>query len=150
IAAAPVAAQNLIWAKRAGSGGAPSIPQDVGQAIAVDSAGNSYVTGLFHNTATFGPGEVNVKILTAAGASQEIFVAKYNSNGLLQWAKRISTVEGQGNGIGVDSSGNSYVTGYFNSSATFAPDDGNATTLNGAGVKEIFLAKYDGNGNLVW
>jgi len=67
---------NLLWAKRAGSGGNPSIPQDVGQAIAVDSLGNSYVTGQFRNTATFGPGEPGVTTLMASGASQEIFVAK--------------------------------------------------------------------------
>lgn len=145
-----VQAQNLLWAKRAGSGGAPSIPNDLGQAIAVDVFGNSYVTGQFRNTATFGPNEINQTVLTTAGASQEIFVAKYNSSGVLQWAKRISTVEGQGLGIGLDAAGNSYVTGFFNSAATFAPGEINETPLAAAGVKEVFLAKYDINGNFVW
>ena len=145
-----VQAQNLLWAKRAGSGGAPSIPNDLGQAIAVDALGNSYVTGQFRNTATFGPGETNQTILTAAGASQEIFIAKYNSSGALQWAKRISTAEGQGLGIGLDGSSNVYVTGYFNLSGTFAPGEANELILTPFGVKDIFIAKYDTNGNFQW
>ncbi len=145
-----VEAQNLLWARRAGSGGAPSIPQDVGQAIAVDGLGNSYVTGQFRNTATFGQGQPNQTVLTATGSAQEIFIAKYDSNGFLQWAKRISTAQGEGNGIGVDALANIYVTGYFNSSATFAPLEGNQTTITSAGGLDIFLAKYDTNGNFIW
>ena len=143
-------AQNLLWARRSGSGGAPSIPQDVGQAIAVDRFGNSYVTGQFRNTATFGPGQPNQTILTATGAQQEIFTAKYDTNGFLQWARRISTAEGQGNGIGVDAAGNVYVTGFFNLSGTFAPGEGNQVILTPFGVKDIFLAKYDTDGNFIW
>jgi Beta-propeller repeat len=130
---------NLLWAKRAGSGGAPSIPQDVGQAIAVDGLGNSYVTGQFRNTATFGPGESNQTILTATGASQEIFVAKYNPSGALQWAQRINTVEGQGNGIGVDAAANVYLTGYFNFSGTFAPGEGNQSRLQAWATRQSSL-----------
>ncbi len=146
----PVDAQNLLWAKRAGSGGSPSIPNDVGQAVAVDRFGNSYITGQFRNAATFGPGQPNQTILTATGAQQEIFIAKYDLNGFLQWAKKITTVQGEGNGIGVDLLGNIYVTGYFNSSGTFAPGEANETTLTATGGLDIFLAKYDNNGNFIW
>jgi hypothetical protein len=143
-------AQNLFWARRAGSGGAPSIPQDIGQAIAVDGLGNSYVTGQFRNMATFGPGQPNQTVLTATGSAQEIFIAKYDLNGFLQWAKRISTAQGEGNGIGLDALGNVYVTGYFNLSGTFAPGEVNQTTLVPVGGLDIFLAKYDNNGNFIW
>ena len=65
------AAGDLVWAKRAGG-----TDVDVGNGIAVDGAGNSYVTGRFRDSATFGAGETNEITLTSAG-SDDIFVAKY-------------------------------------------------------------------------
>ncbi len=53
-------AQNLVWAK---SSGGPTIDEDnntdEGFDIAVDGAGNSYITGRFFVSATFGAGEAN-------------------------------------------------------------------------------------------
>ena len=76
LAQSPLAAKanapgDLVWAKRAGG---PGFDEGVG--IAVDGSGNSYVTGRFAGSATFGPGETNETTLTSAGAG-EIFVAKY-------------------------------------------------------------------------
>ena len=62
---------DLVWAKRAGG-----TSFDSGIGIALDGAGNSYVTGLFSDSATFGPGETNETTLTGAG----IFVAKYGGS----------------------------------------------------------------------
>ena len=45
--------------------------------IATDSAGNSYVTGFFGGTATFGAGEANETMLTSAGIN-DIFVARFS------------------------------------------------------------------------
>ena len=58
-----------------------------GCGIAVDGSGNSYVTGFFNGTATFGQGQANQTTLTSAG-SDDIFVAQYDSKGVLQWARR--------------------------------------------------------------
>jgi hypothetical protein len=140
-------AQNLLWAKRAGG-----TYIDQGNSIALDSSGNSYVTGFFSLSATFAPGEANETTLTAAGA-EDVFLAKYNSNGALVWTKRAggtgTLIEGKG--IAVDSSGNSYVTGFLIfGSATFGQGEGNQTTLTPVGSQDIFVAKYDANGALVW
>jgi hypothetical protein len=142
-----VRAQNLLWAKRAGAGG---IFSDQGNGVAVDSAGNSYVTGFFMNSATFAPGEANETTLTAVG-SEDLFVAKYSSSGSLLWVKQAGGTLVEGKGIAVDSSGNSYVTGfYFLGSATFGPGETNQTTLSHLGSQDVFIAKYDSNGMLVW
>jgi len=135
----------LVWAKRAGGAGS-----EQGQGIVADSSGNSYVTGYFHGAATFGGGEANETTLTSAG-NNDIFVAKYDSSGALVWAKRAGgTVNDQGHGIATDSAGNSYVTGFFSGTATFGPGEASQTTLTSAGGPDIFVAKYNPNGALVW
>jgi len=114
--ASPSKAQELVWAKRAGG-----TSGDGGESVATDGAGNSYVTGTFVGTATFGSGETNQTILTAAG-NQDMFVAKYRSTGALVWAKRAGGTSGEelSLGIATDGAGNSYVTGFFHETATFA------------------------------
>jgi Thrombospondin type 3 repeat/Beta-propeller repeat len=133
----------LVWATSAGGG------QAFG--IAVDSDGSSYVTGSFVGTATFGAGEANETMLTSAGFSADIFVAKYDSGGALVWAKRAGGTDGdQGEGIATDGAGSSYVTGLFRGTATFGAGEANETTLTSAGFSDIFIAKYDSNGTLLW
>src|SRR5262245_54346884 len=76
-----IRAQELVWAKRAGGPGT-----DDGMSIAVDDAGNSYVTGYFQDSATFGLGEANQTTLSASFI--DILVTKYDASGALVWAKR--------------------------------------------------------------
>lgn len=52
----------------------------------------------------------------------------------------------QATSIAVDAVGNSYVTGFFSSSVTLE----NGSLISSAGGKDIFIAKYDGSGQLVW
>jgi hypothetical protein len=72
----PAHAQELEWATSAG--GADG---DAGSGIATDPRGNSYVTGVFSGTATFGAGEANETVLEAEG-DFDVFVAKYARNAL--------------------------------------------------------------------
>ena len=126
---------NWLWAKNARES-----PYDYGHGIAVDASGNSYVTGYFSGTATFGS-----TTLTSSGGA-DIFVAKLDSSGNWLWANNAGgTSDECGNGIAVDASGNSYVTGYFYDSATFG-----STTLTNNGVYDIFIAKLDSSGNWLW
>ncbi|MGH8564958.1 MAG: SBBP repeat-containing protein, partial [Gammaproteobacteria bacterium] len=138
-------AQELVWARQAGG-----TSSDEARGIGVDGSGNSYVTGRFRDTATFGPGETNETMLTSAGGN-DVFVAKYDSLGDLVWAKRAGgTSDDDGRGIAVDGSGNSYVTGFFPDTATFGPGETNETMLTSAGGNDVFVAKYDSLGDLVW
>ncbi len=128
---------NLVWAVSAGGA-----EEEWGYNIAVDGSGNVYVTGYFESpTLTFGSTTLN----NAGG--WDIFVVKYNTNGGIVWAKSAgSTLNDVGRGVAVDGSGNVYITGYFSSSTlTFG-----STTLNNAGGEDIFIVKYDANGNPVW
>jgi len=126
---------NWLWAKNA-----KESPYDYGHGIDVDASGNSYVTGYFYNSVTFGS-----TTLTSSGGA-DIFVAKLDSSGNWLWANNAGgTSDECGNGIAVDDSGNSYVTGYFYDSATFS-----STTLTNNGVYDIFITKLDSSGNWLW
>jgi hypothetical protein len=137
----------LLWAKQAGS-----TSNDAGSSIATDGRGNSYVTGRFSDTATFGAGEDNETDLSATGSSGDAFVAKYDRSGLLSWATRVAGTDfAQGTGIATDGPGNSYVTGSFRGTATFGAGEANETDLPAAGrLGDAFVAKYDRNGLLSW
>ncbi|MDY6987422.1 MAG: DUF4347 domain-containing protein, partial [Thermodesulfobacteriota bacterium] len=135
----------LVWAKKAGG-----TSRDFGCGIAIDGSGNSLVTGYFQGTATFGAGEANETTLTSAG-NFDIFVAKYAPSGALLWAKQAGgTDDDYGDGIAIDGSGNSLVTGYFEVTATFGAGEANETTLISAGSYDIFVAKYAPSGALLW
>ncbi|RFS18434.1 Ig-like domain repeat protein [Emticicia sp. C21] len=110
-----------------------------------DATGNVYVTGLFNGTLTFGN-----TILQSAG-EEDIFIAKYNAAGVFQWAKRAGgTANDNGNSIAI--SGNDvYITGIFNGTANFnTPSAIGTNEIISAGSTDIFLAKYDGDGNFIW
>jgi hypothetical protein len=100
---------------------------------AVDAFGNIYVAG---NTS------IGLDGKTQIGAT-DLFVSKYDSNGHRIWTAE----DGVANGIsiasalGIDSSGNVYVTGF-----TSAGLDGQTQ----AGLRDIFYSKYDSSGNLLW
>lgn len=123
------------WAKSVSS----SLNVDV-RDIAVDFQGNSYITGGFSGTASFGP-----TTLTSLG-NQSIFIAKIDNLGNFIWAKSAGSDGGdRGNSIAIDAQGNSYITGYFRDGAIF----GNTTLTSGFYVG-IFITKLDNSGNFIW
>lgn len=109
----------------------------VGSDIAVDDIGNSYVTGWFGGTVDFGG-----IILTSVG-DYDIFIAKYLSNGKIEWARQSGGIgDDEGYRIVVDTKSNIYVAGIYDTTASFQ-----GIALSGPGY---FLAKYSPDGNLAW
>ena len=63
------------------------------------------------------------------------------------WSKSFGVIGNDyGNSVSVDSLGNVYITGYFDSSTI----DFGGGELKNAGRGDIFLAKFDSNGNHIW
>jgi len=132
------------WQYASAAGGATS---DVARAIATDAIGNSYVTGYFDVSATFSTSTGTIS-LTAAGGN-DIFLAKFDPSGNAVWAKSAGGKGvDQGIGIRIDNNGNSYVTGHFSDTAIFM--GGMPVQFISSGSTDIFIAKYDVNGDLVW
>lgn len=133
------ASANLVWAKSAGGLG-----YDQSTSIAVDTSGNVFVTGFFNSsTITFDT------ITLSTNAGYDMFIAKYNSNGSIIWAKNIGGASADySNSISVDSIGNSFITGYFKSASI---QFGSTTLLNSTFAgSNYFVAKYNSFGNPVW
>jgi hypothetical protein len=112
---------------------------DYGQGIAVDSAGNAYVTG--YTQSTNFP-QVNPLQKHYGGGNCDAFVTKFNPSGS---ALFYSTYLGGGNvdegtGIAVDSAGNAYVTG--DTTSRVFPTKNPLQPANG-GSSDAFVAKID-------
>ena len=120
-----------------------------GVATVVDGANNVYVTGQFQGTVDFDPDPAPGAVynLTSAGAV-DAFVAKYDGEGRLIWARRMGgTGDDRANGIAVSSRGEVNVTGEF--SGQFA-DFGNAW-LSSGGLNDVFVTQLDAaTGDFLW
>jgi hypothetical protein len=137
------ASGNYVYAKNPSGLGSESA-----MSIAVDPAGNVYLTGSFGTTVDFDPG-AGTASLTSAG-SNDIFIAKYDASGNYIYAKNVAGAnDDYGYSLQVDASGNAFVTGYFTGTADFDPGAGTAN-LTSVGDSDIFLAKYDASGNYVF
>jgi len=132
------AAGAVQWAVRAGSG-----TSDQAFGVTADSAGNVYITGSYNGTVAFGS-----TLLTSAGGN-DIFIAKYNTAGVGQWAISAGGSSGDaGAAICLDAAGNILLTGTFYSAVcTF----GTLIVNNISSANyEVFTAKYDASGTALW
>lgn len=130
------------WAKRVASTTNRDFELSIGMVL--DGEGQCYVTGWFDGTNDFG----GVTLTNTSAGGQDIFVAKYDSSGVLQWAKQAggsTTGWDAGRGVGVDHAGNAYVTGAF-----FGTADFDGIKLAGSQEESFFLAKYDRAGTIQW
>ncbi len=131
----------FLWSKSFGSSG-----NEEAYNIATDNSGNIFITGYFAgNTLSF-----DSTVLTNAAVNYtDIFIAKFNPEGSLLWAKSAGgTGHEEGYSITTDASGNAFVTGYFGSpSITFG---NNMFTNTASGYYDFYIVKYDPSGNVVW
>ncbi|MFA6598371.1 MAG: SBBP repeat-containing protein [Ignavibacteriaceae bacterium] len=131
-------AGNCSWAKQTSGTSAGALAY--GRGIATDKNGNSYATGWFSDTVSFGS-----TTLTSFGG-QDIFLAKYDNAGNCLWIKQAGGIDtDDGEAISIDNEGNCYLVGTFSYTATFG-----TVTLTSSGYYDKYLAKYDNSGNCLW
>jgi YD repeat-containing protein len=135
-------------------GGTSGTSEESGYGIAVDAAGNAYVTGVSAST----------DFPTTAGALQTVstgltdaFVTKLNTMGGLAYSTLLGgSGSDQGAAIAVDGGGNAYLTGKTNStdfprasayqSTKGAYDDAFVAKLNASGTQLVFSTYLGGDG----
>lgn len=136
-----------------------SVVQDIVYGLGVDSGDNLYVAGRAGSSGNTSFNTYNSNItgnnifstITLVG-NTDAFVVKYNSNGAVQWARRIgSTADDQAYGIAVDSAGNSYTCGQFSGTrfSMYGPMSV-FNTLPNAGGQDSIAVKYNTNGVPQW
>jgi hypothetical protein len=129
---------NVNWAKSYGG-----LAADIAFSICSDADGNAIVGGYFQSADL----DLVTDTLHNTGG-MDLFVMKCSfAGGTVQWA---ATANGSDNDVAysvtTDASGNVYAGGYYMSTQLdFGP-----SWLGNSGVYDVFVAKYDGGGNLQW
>jgi hypothetical protein len=133
---------NFGWALAVGDTSPPAT--SMGYATATDAAGNIYLTGSY--SSDFVPAGSSVKLTCAGGT--DIFVAKYASSGVFQWAVGMGGASAdESRAIAVDSAGHVDVAGGFQSTANFGA---HTLTATGSGWNP-FVAQLDASsGTVLW
>jgi hypothetical protein len=143
---------NLIWDKTAGGANCITTPHGV----ETDAAGNVFVTGYFGQTANTTGRTISFDTKTITSKSDyDVFLAKYNSAGSIQWALALGNPTGvteeRAWDIAVDATGNSYICGAFAGTVDFNPLGTTPRNVSASGTtNSLFLAKYDANGINLW
>ncbi|MER0439995.1 hypothetical protein [Emticicia sp. W12TSBA100-4] len=128
------------WARKGGASAYTFDNKALGFGLATDATGNIYASGTFRGTAVFG----SLSLISASSNTNvydDIFLIKYNSSGIEQWARRAG---GNSHDAGREVAVNGsfvYVTGMYVSPADFG-----GNTITGNNQTDGFVAKYDLNG----
>lgn len=144
----------LIWANHIGGSTTSEAPHGIG----TDANNNIYVTGYFGSTTLTGSQNASFNPLgggnVATQGNEDLFVAKYDSNGVYQWAFGLGNIgqetQERAWDIATDNLGNSYVVGGFHGTMNFNPL---GTAMNYSlpdTTAGIFIAKYNTNGIAQW
>jgi hypothetical protein len=144
----------LVWANHIGGSTTSEAPHGIG----TDANNNIYVTGYFGSTTLTGSQNASFNPLgggnVATQGNEDIFVAKYDSNGVYQWAFGLGNIgqetQERAWDIATDNLGNSYVVGGFHGTMNFNPL---GTAMNYSlpdTTAGIFIAKYNTNGIAQW
>lgn len=111
------------------------------KALAIDNENNIYTTGIYSTVAN------SFEDVTLDNNNNNIFLAKYIDNGDLDWVVNSisnNNITGRSK-ITLDSLNNAYILGDFYGTISF-----NESTLNSSGGKDVYIAKYSSNGELIW
>lgn len=128
---------NTLWANNAGSS-IDDKPTPSG--IAIDDYDNIYVTGFFQDEADFSGTQIT------SNGSWDIYLAKYNPDGNLVWIRNDGgELNERAYGIAINEN-KLLISGYMYGNSVY----NNEITLTTNGLRDIFIACYDTDGDFYW
>lgn len=140
------------WATRVGGTSSDS-PSD----LFIDNSLNVYLVGSYQNSplSIFNENETTFGTLQSFGGTGDIFLVKYNSSGLAQWATRLGGTGSESTrGIVMDNSSNVYISITFASPTfTICNQDGTtfrSLTRGGTTNTDALVVKYNTDGFAQW
>jgi hypothetical protein len=111
-------------------------------AMVLDEAGNCYLTGSFKGNVSFD----NQTVKTSTGNDFDVFLARFDASGSLNWVETFGDGQlDQGFALALSDSGYLHLGGRFRGN----PDFG-GQTLSGQGSDDIFVARLDTTGQIIW
>jgi hypothetical protein len=116
--------------------------------IDLDANGNLVASGSYTYSTDFDPDLINIYNLDSQSNAPRGFLLKLDANGIFNWVTDLtSAVESMGTQVCFDNDNNIIVAGYY--SGNTADLDPTANTWNASylGGSDIFISKYDMNGN---
>ncbi|MDB5256761.1 MAG: type sorting protein [Chitinophagaceae bacterium] len=128
-------AGTLQWSKPAGGLQAT--------ALTTDANGNVYIAGLFLGSVTFG----SITLNNSTAGKSNIYVVKYDTDGVVQWAIATGEVVDNVLDIAVDVSGNVFLAGKVSGSGNIF----GSTTLSSSAISgDSYVAKLNNTGTVLW
>ena len=104
-----------------------------------DAEGNIFMAGNFIETAVFG-----TESITSSGGT-DIFIVKYDQAGEVSWVLQDGAEDYEYlHGLSIDEEG-FYTCGTFYGATSIAENN-----FNSLGSKDIFIARYDKDGDILW
>ena len=117
--------------------------------ILVSADQHLLILGIYSSVVDFDPGP-GVQSLTPVG-DYDLFFAKYTLAGDLVWVKSIGGSNAEYASAIVESDqGNLFITGETYGTVDYDPSPGVYTISNPGGNADIFFAKYNAQGDLIW
>lgn len=124
--------------------------------VTTDSSGNAYIAGLYSSGPfTFRNANGTLSSVTLPSrATQAVFLTKYDPDGMALWAATIDgTSTDTSECVAVDSEGNIYITGMYNSSSTVSVISSNGATnhtLRLTTNEAMYTVKFNSAGISQW
>jgi hypothetical protein len=154
------ASGQLVWSEQIGG----MDDRLTGSVLGVDSLGNIYIGGEFHDTVDFDPGP-NVNAMISDGASippgppwgpppqylTDIFLLKLNSNGQFVWARQLDGTSDQNHltAMTIGNVDDVLILGTCTDTIYFDGPQGQAAIAQ-PWYSECFVASYSDNGDFQW
>lgn len=126
------------------------------ETIQADAAGNVVVGGEVHGTYDVNPGAGVTNLSSNVATLSDPYFAKYTAGGTFVWAKQFllnspSYAYASVESIHADAANNIVVAGHFgDGTLDMDPSGATANLTSSDTFEDIFLAKYDPDGNYVW